>query len=106
MWSKPTRRELERIPGLFTTDDVPIDETIIYGHFFLGSSDWYVTEYDPQERLFFGYAILGGDYQNAEWGYVSYDELDELKIGPGFEVDWEKNWEPKKVREIKEIFNE
>jgi hypothetical protein len=43
-------------------------------HFFNSSSDWYIFEWDGDDRLF-GYAILNGDLQNAEWGYVSLSEL-------------------------------
>ena len=92
------------MPPLYSTEDIPFKDKVIYGHFFLGKSDWYVAEYDPDKRLFFGYAVLNGDYQNAEWGYISYDELLDLKIGPGFEVEWDKNWKPKKANEINKIF--
>ena len=31
---------------------------------------WHNTpEFDPKDRIFFGYAILNNDLQNAEWGY-------------------------------------
>jgi len=103
LWSKPTKGELDKIPPLYLTEDVPFEDKVIYGHFFLGGSDWYIVEYGPEERLFFGYAILNEDYQNAEWGYISYDELLDLKVGPGFEVEWDKYWEPKKTREVGKI---
>jgi hypothetical protein len=39
-----------------------------------GAGTWYATEYDPDTKLFFGYAsILGGDCD--EWGYFSLNEL-------------------------------
>lgn len=43
-------------------------------HFFYGSSDWYITEWDGKDTLF-GFAILGGDMQCAEWGYMSLSEI-------------------------------
>ena len=103
MWSKPSKDELERIPPLYSSEDTPAEDKIIYGHFFLGGSDWYITEYDPVERIFFGYAILNEDYDNAEWGYISFDELLDLKVGPGFEADWDRYWKPKKAREVDRI---
>lgn len=30
--------------------------------------------------MFFGYAVLNRDFVNAEWGYVSIDELRKLRI--------------------------
>jgi len=103
LWSKPTKRDLKKIPPLYSTEDIPLEDKVIYGHFFLGGSDWYIAEYDQEERIFFGYAILNEDYQNAEWGYISFDELINLKVGLGYEVEGNKYWEPKRVREIKNI---
>ncbi len=47
-------------------------------HFFIGNCHWYIAEYDGED-IFFGYAILNGDIQNAEWGYISFSELKEIK---------------------------
>jgi len=44
-------------------------------HYFNASSDWYIYEWNENENLFFGYTILNGDTQNAEWGYISLEEL-------------------------------
>ncbi len=37
--------------------------------------------------FFFGYAILNGDIQNAEWGYISFSELKEIKVDDWYEVE-------------------
>jgi len=74
---------------------------LIYEHLFIFSSDWYIAEYDGKD-IMFGYAILNGDYQNAEWGYISYIELRDLKVS-GFEVEREKDWKIKKASEIERI---
>ena len=39
-------------------------------HYFYGSNDIYICEYDRGDEMF-GYTILGGDLQNSEWGYIS-----------------------------------
>jgi len=44
-------------------------------HYFYGGSDIYICEYDPAEKLMFGYGILNGDLSNSEWGYFSVEEL-------------------------------
>lgn len=54
-------------------------EAIVHAHYFIGGSDWLVTEYDPDEGLAFGWACLNGDRQNAELGYVSLVELEEVR---------------------------
>ena len=94
MWNEPSREELEKLPRLYETDQIPLEDKIIQMHLFLGGSDWYLAEYSPEERLFFGYAILNKDYQNAEWGYISYDELRELRTQEGFEIDRDLHWKP------------
>ncbi len=43
-----------------------------------GAGTWYATEYNPKERIFFGYVSIFGDL-NDEWGYFSLDELESFK---------------------------
>jgi len=45
-----------------------------------GSGTWYATEYNPQDKTFFGYVSIFNDW-NDEWGYFSLIELESLK-GP------------------------
>ena len=39
-------------------------------HFFLGGCDWYIVEWNLEDQIFFGFAILTNDLEMAEWGYV------------------------------------
>jgi hypothetical protein len=98
MWNIPSKQQLNSIPGLYSTENTPLSEKIVYLHFFIGGCDWYIIEYDGED-LFFGYAILNGDILNAEWGYISFNELKELKAG-FVEVDCDLYWEPKPVKEV------
>ena len=101
MWNKPTKKQLARIPELYETEEVPSQEKVIYLHFFIGSSDWYIAEYDHGgEDLFWGFTILNQDYQNAEWGYISLSELKSIKIQGWLEIDNDLHW---KVRPAKEV---
>ena len=88
MWNLPSKERLNKIPRLYETEHVPLKEKEIHLHFFIGSSDWFVCEYDGEE-LFFGFAILNNDYQCAEWGYVSFSELMSIKIDGWLEIDCE-----------------
>lgn len=45
-----------------------------------GACTWLFTEYDPEERLFFGLCDLGQGF--PELGYVSRDELEALRFPP------------------------
>jgi hypothetical protein len=47
-----------------------------------------MSEYDGED-LFFGYAIIGNP-AFAEWGYISFNELKQIRIPPGIEVDCEQ----------------
>ena len=104
MWNAPSKERLAKVPRLYETEGVPLREKLIHLHFFLGGCDWYAAEYDGEE-IFFGYAILNGDFQNAEWGYFSLSELKGIRIPPGVEVDCEKEefWRVKKAGEITKI---
>ena len=103
MWNQPTDLELSKIPRLYATESTPLEEKIMHMHFFLGGCDWFVAEYSPDDRLFFGYAILNNDLQNAEWGYVSFDELIPLRTKESFEVDRDLHWKIRKASEIEQI---
>jgi hypothetical protein len=48
-------------------------------HYFYGGSDFYVCEYDPKDKLMFGYGILNGDLPNSQWGYFSVSEFTKSK---------------------------
>ena len=102
MWNQPTKEQLAKIPGLYETEGIPLEDKLIHLHFFIGGCDWYIAEYD-NEDLFWGYAILNGDLEMAEWGYISFEELKRIKIPPGFEIDYETCWQIKKAIQIEKI---
>lgn len=103
MWNIPTKERLEKIPRLYETEDVPLKEKFIHLHFFIAGSDWYIAEYDGHD-LFWGYAILNGDTDMAEWGYISFKELRDLSIN-GIEIDCEHSeyWKIRKASEIEKV---
>lgn len=53
-----------------------------------GAGTWFATEYDPNEKMFFGYVSIFGDW-NDEWGYFSLEELESIRgqFGLGIERD-------------------
>ncbi|SHL36694.1 hypothetical protein SAMN02745216_05077 [Desulfatibacillum alkenivorans DSM 16219] len=103
MWNIPSPERLARIPRLYDTEGIPVEDKLIYLHFFIGGCHWYIAEYDGDD-LFFGYAVLNGDYLNAEWGYVSFSELKSVKVG-WLEVDCEAEdaWRVRPAREVKGV---
>ena len=102
MWNRPGPEELAKIPVFYSTEKVPLKEKIIYMHFFLGGCDWYAAEYDPESRIFFGFAILNDDLEMAEWGYFSLKELSDLRVA-FLEVDRDLYWKPQKAIEVERI---
>jgi len=102
MWNAPTEKQLEALPKLGDQEHTPLKDQIIKMHFFISGSDWYITEYGKEYREFFGYAILNGDIEMSEWGYISFDELLGIKVGY-LEIDRDVYWKPKKAGEIKNI---
>ena len=102
MYKKPTTKQLAKIPPMNPENKVPLAETLIYAHFFVGGCDWYAAEYDPKTRQFFGYVNLGDD-MCAEWGYFSLDELIEVRVGKIWHVEYDRHWKNKTASEIWQI---
>lgn len=48
-----------------------------------GAGTWYFSEYNPKDRLFYGLCKI----QEAEYGYVDFDELREVKGHLGLYVE-------------------
>jgi hypothetical protein len=75
---------ITKIPSLRSTDEIDISEKIAYLHYFYGGTDFYILElgtgdiFDDDQKIqqeAFGWAIVNGDYINAELGYISIDEI-------------------------------
>ena len=100
MWNEPSKELLAKIPRLYETEHLPLKDKLIHLHFFIGGCDWFICEYDGDD-LFFGFSILNSDLDMAEWGYISFNELKNLKVG-WLEVDRELEdfWRVKKASEI------
>jgi len=101
MFNKPSLKQLSSIPKIGKQDGEHTSETIIHAHIFGGSTDIYISEYDGADLLF-GFTILNGDIDNAEWGYSSFQELCNVKLGY-FELEWDIHWTPTKVKDIPNI---
>jgi hypothetical protein len=71
-----------------------VKDPVIVAKFFnpCGAGTWYATEYDPKEKLFFGYVSIFGDW-NDEWGYFSLAELESYKDPLGIGIERDLYWE-------------
>ena len=92
------KEELQQLPRLYAQEGKG-DETIIYLKLFTPDANWtwYITEYDPEERVFFGLV----DGLEKEWGYVSLDELQAVRGPLGLEVERDINFTPTSLKELK-----
>jgi hypothetical protein len=104
MWNEPTRERLAKIPKLYETENTPARDKLLHLHCFIAGCDWYIAEYDGDD-LFWGYAILNEDYEMAEWGYISFSELRDIKLKGWLEVDCEieEAWPVKRAIEVEKI---
>ena len=86
-------KEIERkAPALYSQEDKG-DDAIVYAHWFspYNGWDWYMTEYDPNERLCFG-LVKGFE---TKWGYWTINELEVVNEHYHFPViERDLYWEP------------
>ena len=68
-----------------------ITDPIVIAKFFnpIGTGNWFATEYDPINKIFFGYVSLYGQQGFDEWGSFALVELEDFigKMGLGIERD-------------------
>lgn len=88
----------ENIPKLYAQDGKGM-YSIAYVKFFTPDSNWtwFVTEYDPAQRLCFGF-VCG--FVN-EFGYFSLDELESVRGPLGLPVERDLHFIPKMLLELK-----
>jgi len=96
-----TKEILKKLPPLYSTENVPADEKMCICKFFhpMGRYTYFVIEYDPTERLFFGYCVspLGPDCD--ELGLTSLDELESVVVR-GLKIERDLYFKPTKLAEI------
>lgn len=64
-----------------------------------GMGTWYISELDPETNVAFGLC----DLHEAEFGYISLDELEAIKLPFGLGIERDKFFQPKEFQDI--IFN-
>ncbi len=51
MWNIPSQSRLDQIPKLYETEDILLKDKLIFLHFFIGASDWYVAEFNGDDTF-------------------------------------------------------
>ena len=92
-----------QIPPLYEQDGVE-DPTVFLKLFTPSSSwTWLLTEYDPSNRLAFGFAYDASFPQGAELGYVSVAELESVTLLGRPAVERDLWFKPKPLSEAKKL---
>jgi hypothetical protein len=95
-------KELEaRFKEVGSQENIAMDDKIVIAKFFnpTGAGTWYATEYNPTEKMFFGYVSIFGD-NCGEWGYFSLAELESFKGTFGLGIERDLHIGEKKFSEI------
>ena len=91
-------------PFMYETENVPTEDKVAVAKFFfpMGRGTWYLMEYDPEQRVGFGYCVspLGPDCD--EWGYFSIDELEGVRVH-GLGVERDIHFKPTRFGDLRHI---
>ncbi len=76
-------------------------DPVVIAKFFnpAGGGTWYATEYDPEDRIFFGYASIFGD-ECDEWGSFALEELETFKGRFGLGIERDMHFDPKPISQV------
>lgn len=77
------------------------DQIDVIAKFFnpMGAGTWYCYEYNPDDRIFWGFANLG-DPAFAECGTISLDELESVRLPLGLSIERDMYFPPMKLSEV------
>jgi hypothetical protein len=87
-----------------TYEQREVSDPVAHLHYFMGGSDWYITEKDMEGKgteQAYGFACLNGDMMNAEYGFISIDELASLVIRGFMTIDLDFHFDPTPMSVIK-----
>lgn len=85
---KQKLKDIAKITHKMTTNDELVNEDGSHNvafHYFVGNSDFYISQLYPDGTAF-GYTILNGDVEMAEWGYQNIEEI--INVSQWIEMDY------------------
>jgi len=85
-----TNEILAAAPKLYAGEHKRPEDVPVVAKFFnpIGPGTWYMTEYDPEERLAFGLCVI----HEPELGYFSLDELESIELQWGMRIERDLYW--------------
>ncbi len=92
-----TKENLKNLPVLYSQEKV--DDPTVWVKLFhpIGSWTFYAIEYDPTQRLFFGWNPM-----DEELGYASLDELENTKVH-GLGIERDMYFKPQPLSKVKTL---
>lgn len=98
-----TKAIKKQLPKLYTTENTPIFEKRIICKFFnpIGAGTWFIFEGEEVEDDFLLFGIC--HLHTWECGYISLNELQELKLPLGLSIERDIHFESELVSKIDEI---
>lgn len=95
----PPKSQMGTIPTYDELADTPLNELMVFAHYFVGGNDWWIVSID-NDGIAYGYACLN-DPMCAEWGSSYLPELEALRAKPhGSVVERDCYWTPTRVGEL------
>lgn len=96
-----TKEILKKLPPLAMSEGEPEGDKRLICKLFApwGCWTWYLTEYDPLERMAFGF-VYGLE---REWGFFSLKEIEDLRGPGGLKVERDRFFTPIKFSDIKHL---
>ena len=91
-------KEIEKkLPPLYSQENKG-ENAIVQAKFFCPWNHWtwYATEYDPTDKLFFGY--VDGDF--GELGYFALEELESIHGPFGLKIERDLHFRPISLKEV------
>ena len=78
-----------------------VKDPVIIAKFFnpMGAGTWYATEYDSDNKMFFGYVSIFGGIED-EWGYFSMTELESYESPYGTGIERDLYWTERKASSV------
>lgn len=89
-----------QLPPLRSQEDIG-ENALALVKFFTPWSNWtwWASEYDPEERLFFG-VVQGFE---REYGYFALEELEGVHGPFGLKIERDLHWKPKPLKDCGQI---
>lgn len=97
------KAHIEAMPKTYETEDIPTEDKVLHLHYFRGGVDAWIVEKDMgdgsddlrQHQAYGKQGLFGGGWDDAEWGYISIQELIDN------DVELDLHWTPTMAKDMK-----